>query len=54
MYQPGDRVLFTPKNPRLEWAAGNKVVKYDHGGGVIQLECGNIVLLARADELTKL
>lgn len=54
MYHPGDLVLFTPKN--LEYAdfAGKRIVKQVTFDGLIQLECGNIVLLAMADELTKL
>ena len=54
MYQPGDLVLFTPTEPTLQYAAGIRTVKRMRGAGWVQLECGNVVLLARLDELTKL
>ena len=54
MYQPGDRVLFTPTEPTLNYAAGIRTVKRMRGAGWVQLECGNVVLLARLDELTRL
>lgn len=54
MFQPGDRVLFTPTEPTLNYAAGIRTVKRMRGAGWVQLECGNVVLLARVDELTKI
>lgn len=54
MYQPGDTVFFTPKNPMLNWAAGMRIVKKVLEDGLVQLECGNVVLLARFGELTKI
>ena len=54
MFQPGDKVRFTPTEPTLNYAAGIRTVKRMRGAGWVQLECGNVVLLARVDELTKL
>ena len=54
MYKPGDLVLFTPTEPTLKYAAGIRTVKQMRGAGWVQLECGNVVLLARVDELTKI
>jgi len=54
MYQPGDRVLFTPTTPALKDFLGEYIVLRMHHTGHFQLKCGNIMLLARADELNKI
>ncbi len=54
MYQPGDKVRFTPTEPTLQYAAGIRTVKRMRGAGWVELECGNVVLLARLDEIKKL
>ena len=54
MFQPGDLVFFTPTEPTLQYYSGIRTVKRMRGAGWVQLECGNVVLLARLDELTKL
>lgn len=54
MYNKGDQVIFNPKNPMLRWAAGMRIVKKVLEDGLVQLECGNVVLLARFGELTKI
>ncbi len=54
MYNKGDKVIFNTKNPLLNWAAGPRIVKQVREDGLVQLECGNVVLLARVGELTKI
>jgi hypothetical protein len=47
---PGDTVIFTPKPKSLGWAAGRRVVK-SVNDGIVLLECGNVRLDARMDEV---
>lgn len=54
MYKPGDLVRFTPTDQTLNWAAGIRKVKFMRNSKWVQLECGDIVLIASVDELTKL
>ena len=54
MFNIGDKVRFTPKNQAMKDFAGIRKVKRMAHSGFVQLECGDIVLLARVDELTKL
>lgn len=46
----GDTVQFTPKPISLQWAAGRRVVK-SVSDGIVLLECGNVRLEARMDEV---
>jgi hypothetical protein len=52
-FQPGDRVIFTPTNPAISWAAGERTVLAVEGE-FVKLFCGDIRLVARANELTKI
>jgi hypothetical protein len=54
MYKPGDLVLFTTTNPALNGFSGEYILLRMHHTGHFQLKCGNIMLLARADELNKI
>ena len=54
MFNKGDEVQFAPKNQTLKDFAGIRTVKRMAHSGFVQLECGNIVLYARVDELTKI
>jgi hypothetical protein len=49
-YQPGDTVIFTPTVRTLNWAAGLRTVAGVEGE-FIRIECGNIKLLAKREEL---
>jgi hypothetical protein len=50
MIKIGDIVYFRPKEPTIGWAAGFRKVTGVVSGGFV-LRCGNIRLLARADEV---
>jgi hypothetical protein len=52
-FQPNDRVIFTPTNPALNWAAGERTVLAVEGE-FVKLKCGNIRLVAKISELTKI
>ena len=49
----GDRVLYTPTNPELNWAAGERTA-LEVEGDWVKLKCGNIRLVAKISELTKI
>lgn len=49
-YLTGDTVRFTPNCPSLSWAAGMRTVK-GLENGMVNLECGDVKLLARDAEL---
>ena len=48
----GDKVIFWPSLKSLEWAAGYRTVK-GFENGMVLLECGNVKLLAKKEELKK-
>ena len=48
----GDKVLFWPSHDSLAWAAGMRTVA-GFEGEMVRLECGNIKLLAFANEIKK-
>ena len=48
----GDKVIFWPSLKSLEWAAGYRTVA-GFEGNMVRLECGNIKLLAKKNELKK-
>ena len=52
LFNPGDIVYFTPSNESTAWAKGRRRVLRVLGE-YIQLECGNIKLLATVEELKK-
>lgn len=51
-FSPGEIVYFTPSNEATAWAKGRRRV-VQVLGDYVQLECGNIKLLATVAELKK-